>query len=104
MCEMLGQLARCAGLVDDYYFKFRPVVQVERLVGISNWRNFHGIIDTFALANRLLAFLSHYDDPPHGVPTAPVRGSAFHKDKSRNGQITYKVFTNSKRLWYDAVV
>ena len=51
-----------------------------------------------------LGSLSHYDDPPHGVPTSPVRRSAFHKDKSRNAQITYKVFANSKRLWDDAVV
>jgi hypothetical protein len=34
---------------------FRPVDQVERLVGISNWRKLHGM-DTFALANRFLGF------------------------------------------------
>ena len=47
---------RCADLVDDYYVKFQPVDQVERLVGISNWRKLHGIMDTFALANRFLGF------------------------------------------------
>ena len=55
--EMLCPLARCAVLVDDYYVKFRPVDQVERLVGISNWRKLHGIMDTFALANRFLGVL-----------------------------------------------
>jgi|SRR5271165_318235 len=54
--EVLCPLARCAVLVDDYYVKFRPVDQVEPLVGISDWRKLHGIMDTFALANRLLGF------------------------------------------------
>ena len=53
---MLCPLARCNVLVNDYYVKFRPVDQVERLVGISNWRKFHGIMDTFAVANRLFGF------------------------------------------------
>jgi hypothetical protein len=92
--EMLCPLARCNVLVNDYYVKFRPVDQVERSVGISNWRKLHGIMDTFALANQFFGF----SNPPHGVPTFPVRRTALHKDKSRNGQITYKVFANSKRL------
>jgi hypothetical protein len=54
---MLCPRTRCAVLVDDYYVKFRPVDQVERLVGISNWRKLHGIMDTFALANRFLGVL-----------------------------------------------
>jgi hypothetical protein len=54
--EMLWPSARCAVLVDDYYVKFRPVDQVERLVDISNWRKLHGIMDTFALVNRFLGF------------------------------------------------
>ena len=54
---MLCPLARCAVLVDDYYVKYRPVDQVERLVGSSNWRKLHGIVDTFALVHRLLAWV-----------------------------------------------
>ena len=40
--------------------------------------------------------------PTHGIPTFPVRRSTLHRDKSRNGLITYKAFANSKRLWDDA--
>ena len=54
--EMLCPLSRCNVLVNDYYVKLRPVDQVERSVAISNWRKLHGIMDTFAVANRLFGF------------------------------------------------
>jgi len=96
---MLCPLARCAVLVDDYHAKYRPVGQVERMVGISNWRKLHGIMDTFALANRLLAWVLYpiMITPPYGVPSSPVKRLALYRDKSQIGRIPYNVFTISER-------
>ena len=38
--EMLCPLARCNVLVNDYYVKFRPVDQVERLLALVTGENF----------------------------------------------------------------
>src|SRR5208282_2941408 len=44
-----------------------------------------------------LGSLSHYDDPPYGVLSSPVKRLVSYRDKSRNGPITYKVF--AKRVF-----
>src|SRR5260370_35138983 len=41
---------------------------------------------------------SHYDDPPYGVLSSPVKRLVSCRDKSRNGPITYKVFAKRRRL------